>query len=136
MDAFRIPVEHHRALAAYYERMLECSFVLNGTEVGHGEVFHHSGFLPMIVEQANRLSEHVFSQTLPATFVQTEHSLLGQRVEIAEDAAQPVLLLLSRAADLIFEPSKGKTIELYPMFAYCMLPLDQRSRSDWQPARF
>jgi len=136
MDAFRIPVEHHRALAAYYERLLDCSFVLNGVEVGHGEVFHHSGFLPLIAELASRLSEHVFSQPLPATFVQTEHSLLGQRVEIADDAAQPVLLLLSRAADLLFEPTKGKTIELYPMFAYSILTPDQRSRSEWQPARF
>jgi hypothetical protein len=136
MDVFRIPVEHHRALAAYYERMLDCSFVLNGVEVGHGEVFHHSGFLPLVVEQASQLSEHVFSQPLPATFVQTEHSLLGQRVEIAEDAPQPVLLLLSRAADLLFSPEKGKTIELYPMFAYSMLPRDQRARSEWQPARF
>jgi len=136
MDFFRIPVEHHRALAAYYEKMLDCSFLLNGVEVGHGEVFHHSGFLPLIVEQASKLSEHVFSQPLVATFVKTEHSLLGQRVELAEDSPQPVLLLLSRAADLLFSPEKGKTIELYPMFAYSMLTPDQRTRSEWQPTRF
>ncbi|MGN5477637.1 hypothetical protein ACTMU2_14110 [Cupriavidus basilensis] len=60
MDAFRIPVEHPRALAVYYERALGCSFVLNGQEFGHDEVFHHGGFLPMVADVASVLSERIF----------------------------------------------------------------------------
>jgi hypothetical protein len=134
MDGFRIPVEPHRALAAYYEKVLECSFVLNGADFGHGEVFHHSGFLPMVVEFASRLSVRVFGQELPAQFASASQSLLGRKVELAEAATQPVILLLARAADLIFQPEKGKTIELYPMFEYSWLPVEQRKRAAWQPA--
>lgn len=133
MDAFRIPVEHHRALALYYEKVLECTFVLNGTECGHNEVFHRSGFLPMIVEFANRLSMKAFNQPILAELVDSQHSLLGKSVVLPDDFKQPVVFLLMRAAEVLFRPQKGAVIELYPMFEYFRLPEEKRRRASWQP---
>lgn len=134
MDAFRIPVEHPRALAVYYERALGCSFVLNGQEFGHDEVFHHGGFLPMVVDVASVLSERIFGAPLKARYSASDQSLLGRRVDLEDEGTQPVILLLSRAAELIFTPEQGKTVELYPMFEYAWLPPEQRRRASWQPA--
>lgn len=136
MDAFRIPVEHPRALSVYYERALSCSFVLNGHEFGHDEVFHPGGFLPMVVDLASQLSERIFGTPLRARFTASEQSLLGRRVELDDEKAQPVILLLSRASELIFAPEAGKTIELYPMFEYAWLPPEQRCRASWRPTAF
>ncbi|QBY56031.1 hypothetical protein [Cupriavidus oxalaticus] len=134
MDAFRIPVEHPRALAVYYERALGCSFVLNGQDFGHDEVFHHGGFLPMVVDVASVLSARIFGAPLRARYSASEQSLLGRRVELEDENAQPVILLLSRASELIFSPERGKTVELYPMFEYAWLPPEQRRRATWQPS--
>jgi len=133
LDQFRIPVEHHRALALYYEKVLECSFSLNGAMCEHTEVFHRSGFLPLVVEYANRLSVKSFNQSIGAEMVDAPNSLLGKAVVLPDDFRQPVVFLLMRAAEILFKPVQGAVIELYPMFEYFRLPEEKRSRAAWQP---
>ncbi|SEI14766.1 hypothetical protein [Paraburkholderia hospita] len=133
MDGLRIPVEHHRALARYYETVLECTFELSGERCAASEVFHREGFLPLIVEVASSRSQHAFNQPIRAEIVSHESALLGKSVILPEDTDQPVLLLLVRAAELVFKPMRGKTIELYPIFEYCWMAPDKRARAAWQP---
>lgn len=134
MDGFRIPVEHHRALARYYEKVLECTFVLSGEQCDASEVFHREGFLPLIVEVASTRSQRAFNQPIKAVIVAHESALLGKSVVLPDDADQPILLLLVRAAELVFKPVRGQTIELYPIFEYCWMAPDKRARAAWQPS--
>src|SRR5260364_291760 len=52
MSRFRIPVELHRALGDYFERVWNCSFALQGEPCAASEIFHRNGFLPFIAELA------------------------------------------------------------------------------------
>jgi hypothetical protein len=133
MNGFRIPVQQHTALARYYETVLECSFSLDGEHVEASEVFNGNGFLPLIVEVASRTSQKTFNQPIRAEIVAYESALLGKAVVLPEDTDQPLLLLLVRAAELVFKPTHGQTIELYPIFDYCWTPPEKRSGAAWQP---
>lgn len=133
MDGVRIPVEHHLALACYYEKVLECTFELGGERCEASEVFHREGFLALIVEVASNLSLRTFNQPLKAEIVAHESALLGKSVVLPDEGEQPILLLLVRAAELVFRPVRGQTIELYPIFEYCWMAPDKRARAAWQP---
>ena len=133
MEGIRIPVEHHRALAVYYERVMECSFALNGEEFDVSEVFHRSAFLPLIVEVASRRCQEAFSHPINAAISPHESALFGKTVALPDDTDQPILLLLIRAAELLFKPSRGARVELYPIFEYFWTPPEQRARVSWQP---
>lgn len=136
MDELRIPVEHHRALARYFERVLGCSFELSGERFEASEVFHRNAFLPLIVEVASLRSQKAFNQPIKAEISEHETALLGRTVMLAEDNDQPVLLLLVRAAELVLKPVQGQTIELYPIFEYCWQPPEKRARAAWQMTEF
>ncbi|WP_172876687.1 hypothetical protein [Burkholderia gladioli] len=88
----------------------------------------------MIVEVASTRSQRVFNQPIKAEIVAHESALLGKSVVLPDDADQPILLLLVRAAELVFKPVRGQTIELYPIFEYCWMAPDKRARAAWQPS--
>jgi hypothetical protein len=133
MDDFRIPVQHHQALARYFEHSLECSFALSGESCTASDVFHFNGFLPLIVEVASLRSVLAFNEPISATITQYEHGMLGKTVALSNAPDKIVLPLLVRAAELLFKPTRGKTIELYPIFEYFWTPADQREHAAWQP---
>ena len=133
MDGFRIPVQHHQALACYFEHSLECSFALSGESCTASDVFHCNGFLPLIVEVASRRSVIAFNEPIAATIAPYQAGLLGKTVTLPEGSDKVVLPLLLRAAELLFKPSRGETIELYPIFEYFWTPADKRDNTAWQP---
>ncbi|PCE30043.1 hypothetical protein [Burkholderia ubonensis] len=128
-----MPVEHHLALARYYDTVLECTFELGGERCEASEVFHREGFLPLIVEVASSRSMRTFNQPLKAEIVAHESALLGKSVVLPDEGEQRALLLLMHAAELVFKPVRGKTIELYPIFEYCWMAPEKRARAAWQP---
>src|SRR5260364_36834 len=66
MSRVRIPVELHRALGDYFERVWNCSFALQGEPCAASEIFHRNGFLPFIVELASRKSQRIFNRPIDA----------------------------------------------------------------------
>lgn len=127
-----IPVDHHRALALYYEKYMECRFFLNGEPCDTNEVFHHAGFLPVIVEEASRLSMMAFNQKIDLQLIDRPDALLGKEVVLEDDIRQPVVFMLVRAADVIFGAAKGGDIELLPIFSYYRKPTSQRGLAPWR----
>src|SRR5260364_111665 len=94
MSRFRIPVELHRALGDYFERVWNCSFALQGEPCAASEIFHRNGFLPFIVELAGRKSQRIFNRPIDAQIRPHENALLGKTVVFPEKAELPVVLLL------------------------------------------
>lgn len=135
MNGFKASVELQQVFTRYYENILMCSFTFNGEDCAASQVFHQHGFLPLIVEIANDKSQQLFSESIQAEITPHSDALLGRAVTLTQVSAS-MLLLLIRAAELIFKPTPGKTIELYPVFEYGAMPLEQRSRSVWQLAHF
>lgn len=131
MYGLRIPVEHHRALAAYFDVVLKCTFVLDGEECAADEVFHPSGFLPLVAEVASRASLATFSRTIGIEILQAEDGLLGRRVVLPEAVDQALILKLLWGAEIVFRPTEGKTIELLPLYEYCWLPEQSRKPAPW-----
>src|SRR5260363_80265 len=128
MSRFRIPVELHRALGDYFERVWNCSFALQGGPCAASEIFHRNGFLPFIVELASRKSQRIFNRPIDAQIRPHENALLGKTVVFPEKAELPVVLLLVWAAEQMFKPAPAQTIELYPIYAYDSTPFHRNDR--------
>jgi hypothetical protein len=132
MNSFRIPVEHHTALAAYFDQVLRCRFVLDGEECAASEVFHLAGFLPMVAEIASRASAQTFGHAIGAEIVSDDAGVLGKRVILRSDADHALLLVkLIWGAEVLFQPEPGKSIELLPIYEFCWLPEKDRKPLPW-----
>src|SRR5260364_1612 len=132
MSRVRIPVELHRALGDYFERVWNCSFALQGEPCAASEIFHRNGFLPFIVELASRKSQRIFNRPIDAQIRPHENALLGKTVVFPEKAELPVVLLLVWAAEQMFKPAPAQTIELYPIYAYHWTPTSMRTQGAWR----
>jgi hypothetical protein len=134
MNSLRIPVEHHTALAVYFDVILKCRFVLDGEECAPNEVFHAAGFLPLVADVASRASQQTFSQAIGIEIVNDESALLGKRVVLPEAVDQALLLKLLWGAEIVFRPTEGKAIDLLPIYEYCWSPERGRKPAPWLPA--
>src|SRR5260363_237762 len=128
MSRVRIPVELHRALGDYFERVWNCSFALQGEPCAASEIFHRNGFLPFIVELASRKSQRIFNRPIDAQLRPHENALLGKIVALPEKTELPVVLLLVWAAEQMFKPVPAQAIERYPIYAYHWTPTSMRTQ--------
>lgn len=80
-----------------------------------------------------RRSVIAFNEPIAATIAPYQAGLLGKTVTLPEESDKVVLPLLVRAAELLFKPTRGETIELYPIFEYFWTPTDKRENAAWQP---
>ncbi len=132
MSRFRIPVELHRALSDYFERVWNCSFALQGEPCAASEIFHRNGFLPLIVTLASCKSQQVFNRPIDAEIRPHENALLGKTVVLPEKVELPIVLLLVWASEQMFKPLPAQTIELYPIYEYHWTPPSMRAQGAWR----
>src|SRR5260364_85000 len=118
MSRVRIPVELHRALGDYFERVWNCSFALQGEPCAASEIFHRNGFLPFIVELASRKSQRNFNRSIDAKIRPHENTLLCKTVVFPSKAELPVVLRLVWAAEQMFRLEPAQTSEACPIYAY------------------
>src|SRR5260363_190226 len=99
MSRVRIPVELHRALGDYFERVWNCSFALQGEPCAACEIIHRNSFLPFIVELAHRKCQRIYHRPIDAQTRPHENASLGKTVGFPEKAELPVVLLPVSAAE-------------------------------------
>ncbi|MEX3917895.1 hypothetical protein AB4Y43_16885 [Paraburkholderia sp. BR10872] len=132
----RIPAPLQRALALYFDMILKCRFVLDGERVASGEVFHETGFLPLVADAADRRSRDYFGSGIAVSIEADDAGLIGRRVVLPESVDQALLLKLVHAAELVFGAELEREIDLTPIYEYCWSPDAANHQPDvWAASR-
>lgn len=132
----RIPATLQRALSLYFDMILKCRFVLDGERVVSGEVFHETGFLPLVADAADRRSREFFSSGIGVAIESDDAGLIGRRVTLPEAVDQALLLKLVRAAEIVFGAEPDREIDLTPIYEYCWSPNAASHQPDaWTASR-
>ena len=82
-------------------------FTFCGKPISYEEIFTETGLLPSIAQRADRMCSLCLGYGIGITFVETEKSLLGTKVQF--DDITPNVLRLMCIYDVISEIIKGAT---------------------------
>jgi len=111
-----------RILARYFDRVLNCRFVLDGETLSPSEVFNETGFLPLVADAADKLSREVFDGGISIEIQRDDAGLIGRRLILPAEIDQLLLNKLRRGAEIVFGEEPNREIDLTSIYQYCWSP--------------